>query len=116
MIKYAIRLHKNNRDAVLIFHAAPNLEGHFQWYITKDKNVVGQPIEDELYESYITHTKRIKEEGYEGLYLYCKFNYLEANKENTTEFIKLSSDITKIIESGTVFDEISPFDENGQIT
>ncbi len=50
------------------------------------------------------------------MYLYCKFTYLEANKENTTEFIKLSSDINKIIESGTVFDEISAFDENGQIT
>ncbi|MEB2268496.1 hypothetical protein LAV77_27380 [Priestia megaterium] len=116
MIKYAIRLHKNNRDAVLIFHAAPDSEGYFQWYITEHKNVVGQPIEDELYESYIINTQRIKEEGYEGLYLYCKFTYLEANKENTTEFIKLSSDITKIIESGTVFDEISTFNENGQIT
>ncbi|MEH7291506.1 hypothetical protein COK90_20640 [Priestia megaterium] len=120
MIKYAIRLHNNNRDASLIFHAAPDSEGHplskFQWYLTEDKNLVGQPIENALYESYITHTKRIKEEGYEGLYLYCKFTYLEANKENTTEFIKLSSDITKIIDSGTVFDEISMFDENGQIT
>ncbi|MBU8756727.1 hypothetical protein KM927_24940 [Priestia megaterium] len=116
MIKYAIRLQKNKRDAVLIFHAAPDSKRHFQWYITEHKNVVGQPIEDELYESYIINTQRIKEEGYEGLYLYCKFTYLEANKENTTEFIKLSSDINKIIESGTVFDEISAFDENGQIT
>jgi len=116
VIKYAIQLHKNNRDAVLIFHAAPDSEGYFQWYITEHKNVVGQPIEDELYESYIINTQRIKEEGYEGLYLYCKFTYLEANKENTTEYIKLSSDVNKIIESGTVFDEISAFDENGQIT
>ncbi|MED4287187.1 hypothetical protein P4678_29125 [Priestia megaterium] len=116
MIKYAIRLHNNNRDASLIFHAAPDSVGHFQWYITEDKNLVGRPIEDELYESYITHTKRIKEEGYEGLYLYCKFTYIDTNKENKTEFIKLFSDVNKIIDSGTVFDEISTFDENGQIT
>ncbi|MEH7609538.1 hypothetical protein V7313_26320, partial [Priestia megaterium] len=68
MIKYAIRLHKNNRDAVLIFHAAPDSEEHplskFQWYMTEHKNVVGQPLEDELYESYIINTQRIKEEGY----------------------------------------------------
>ncbi|WP_460073822.1 hypothetical protein [Priestia megaterium] len=51
MIKYAIRLQKNKRDAVLIFHAAPNSNGYFQWYITEHKNVVGQPIEDELHES-----------------------------------------------------------------
>ncbi|MEH7291217.1 hypothetical protein COK90_20835 [Priestia megaterium] len=119
MIKYAIRLHNNNRDASLIFHAAPDSEGHplskFQWYLTEDKNLVGQPIEYALYESYITHTKRIKEEGYEGLYLYCKFTYIETNKENKTEFIKLFSDVNKIIDSGIVFDEISKYDENGQI-
>lgn len=119
MIKYAIRSHINNCEASLVFHAAPDSEGHplskFQWYITEDKNLVGQPIEDELYESYIIHTKQIKEEGYEGLYLYCKFTYIESNKENKTEFIQLFSDVNKIIDSGTVFDDISKFDEKGNI-
>ncbi|MBT2281632.1 hypothetical protein J7E51_27650 [Priestia megaterium] len=119
MIKYAIRLHNNNRDASLIFHAAPSSEEQpnckFQWYITEDKNLVGQPIEDELYESYITETQRIKEEGYEGLYLYCKFTNVKTNKENKTEFIQLFSDVNKIIDSGTVFDDISKFNEKGDI-
>jgi len=119
MIKYAIRLHNNNRDASLIFHASPDSEGHppskFQWYITEDKNLEGKPIEDELYASYITHTKLIKEEGYEGLYLYCEFTYIDTNQENKTEFIQLFSDVNKIIDSGTIFDDISKFDEKGNI-
>ncbi|CAI8920536.1 hypothetical protein [Priestia megaterium] len=119
MIKYAIRLHNNDRDAFLILHAAPSSEGHplckFQWYITKDKNLAGQPIEDEQYESYTIKTQRIKEEGYEGLYLYCKFTYIDTNQENKTEFIQLFSDVNKIIDSGTIFDDISKFDEKGNI-
>ncbi|MFE4047005.1 hypothetical protein [Priestia sp. YIM B13490] len=120
MIKYAIRFHNNNHDAHLIFHAAPSSEGHplckYQWYLTEDKNLVGKPIEDEQYESYIIRTERVKQEGHEGLYLYCKFTYIDTNKENKTEFIKLFSDVNKIIDSGTVFDEISKYDENGEIT
>lgn len=119
MIKYAIRLHDNNVDAFLILHAAPSAEEQplckFQWYITEDENLVGKPIEDELYESYTIKTQRIKEEGYEGLYLYCKFTNVKTNKENKTEFIQLFSDVNKIIDSGTVFDDISKFDEKGNI-
>ncbi|MEW4242320.1 hypothetical protein Q0N51_25335 [Priestia megaterium] len=119
MKKYAIRLHNNNCDASLIFHAAPNSEEQpfckFQWYITEDKNLVGKPIEDEQYESYITETQRIKEEAYEKLYLYCKFINVKTNTENKTEFIQLFSDVNKIIDAGTVFDDISKFNEKGDI-
>lgn len=122
MKKHAVRLHNNNHEAHLIFHATPtyppidpySLYSH-QWYITEDKNVVGSTIEEENYEMFATTTELIKENGYEGLYLYCKRTDIKTNKENHTEFIRLYSDVNKIIDSGTVFDDISQYDENGAI-
>ncbi|WP_437834553.1 hypothetical protein ACQRXC_29145 (plasmid) [Niallia taxi] len=120
MIKTAIRYYDNNRDAHLIFHATPSyppidpysLYKH-QWYLTEDKKVVGTPLEEEEYEMYLTNTEQIGKNGFDGLYLYCKRIDIKTNEENNTEFIKLSSDFNTIIESGTIFDDISSFDKNG---
>ncbi|MFP7487648.1 hypothetical protein SFC65_26205 [Priestia filamentosa] len=122
MIKYAIRLHQNNLDAHLIFHATPT-EPEFdayelyehQWYITKYKHTVGFPIKGQSFEMYVITTEIIKEKEYDGLYLYCKRIDKKTNKENNTEFIRLYSDFNKIIAFGTVFDDISKYDENGGI-
>ncbi len=122
MKKHIIKLHKNNHDAHLIFHATPtypkndpyNIYEH-QWYITEDENVVGFPIEGESFEMYATTTELIKENEYDGLYLYCKRIDIMTNEENNTEFIRLYSDFNKIIDSGTVFDDISAYDQNGNL-
>lgn len=114
MIKYAIRLHENHNDAHLIFHATPSSINHmWQWYLTDDKNEIGKPIEEEIYESYSTATDLIKEKGYDGLYLYCKCTDINTKQEFKTEYIRLYSDVNKIIDSGTVFDDISVYDKNG---
>lgn len=117
MIKYAIRLHQNNHDAHLIFHATPDFTHYtWQWYLTDDKNEVGNPIFQQCYESYTITTDLIKEKGYDGLYLYCKYTNLNTMEESKTELVKLFSDVNKIIESGTVFDYLSAYDENGMIS
>lgn len=120
MIKYAIKLHDNNHDAHLIFHATPTwppIDPFYkhQWYLTEDENSMGFPIQEESYEMYTTTTEQIKEKGYDGWYLYCKRTDIKTFQENNTEFIRLYSDIYKIINSGTVFDDISAYDENGNI-
>ncbi|MCF2132091.1 hypothetical protein L1I79_37585 [Strepomyces sp. STD 3.1] len=123
MKKFAIKLHNKEAAAHLIFHATPtapsinfySLYKHHQWYLTKDKDVVGDPITEENVPSFITTTERIKEKGYDGFYLYCKYTDIKTNKENHTEFIKLYSDVNKMIDSGTVFDDISQYDKNGAI-
>lgn len=116
MKKYAIRLHQNNYDAHLIFHATPDLSHYiWQWYLTDDKNEVGKPIEEERYEIYTTTTDLIKEKGYDGLYLYCKYTDINTKRESKTEYIKLYSDVNKIIDSGTVFNDVSVYDKNGSI-
>ncbi|MEW2059146.1 hypothetical protein ACF09G_37720 [Streptomyces albogriseolus] len=120
MLKYAIRYHNNNCDAHLIFHATPSyppidpysLYKH-QWFLTEDKIHIGRPLEEEMYEMLATNTKEIKEAKLDGLYLYCQRTDIKTNEVNNTEFIRLFSDVNQIIESGTVFDEISAFDENG---
>ncbi|MFH9970318.1 hypothetical protein ACH4PR_55775, partial [Streptomyces mirabilis] len=70
-------------------------------------------LEEEMYEMLATNTKEIKEAKLDGLYLYCQRTDIKTNEVNNTEFIRLFSDVNQIIESGTVFDEISAFDENG---
>ena len=120
MKKHVVRLHKNNHDAHLIFHATPatrkinpyDLFEH-QWYITEDENTAGFPIEEENFEIYATTTELIKEKDYDSLYLYCKHIDKKTNLENNTEFIRLYSDVNKILDSETIFDDISAYDENG---
>ncbi|WP_140322016.1 hypothetical protein [Oceanobacillus rekensis] len=43
----------------IFFHATPN-SAHYiwQWYLTNDKNEVGNPIEEERFESYATTTDK----------------------------------------------------------
>lgn len=122
MKKYAIRLYQNNCDAHLIFHATstlPNIDPYelyeYQWYLAKNKNALGKPIEEEQFESYTTTTNLIKEKGYNGLYLYCKYIDINTKQEFKSEYIELHSDINKIIDSGSVFDNISEYDRNGSI-
>lgn len=116
MLKFAIRLHKNKSEAHLIFHATPNETRYFwQWYVTEDKNVEGNKIEGQEYQSYPISTELIKKKGFNGLYLYCKFIHIDTNQEYKTEYIRLYSDVDKIIEEGTVFDDISQYNEEGNI-
>ncbi|MEC1050928.1 hypothetical protein P9B97_02375 [Bacillus paralicheniformis] len=116
MIKYAIRLHNNSQDAHLIFHATPDLTHYnWQWYLTEDKKHEGKPIKGEFYQSYGTTTDLIKKFGEEGKYIYCKYIDRNTHQEYKSELIRLYSDINKIINSGTLFDDISEYDENGDI-
>ena len=84
MIKYAIKLHENHKQGHLIFHAVPVEHTNkyippsyddysWQWYLSTRKDVVGTPIVEHIYESYITTTEQIAEERYEGLYLYAEY-------------------------------------------
>lgn len=116
MKKYATKLHNNDRNAHYIFHATPSLTHYtWQWYLTNDKDNRGEPIEGQQYESLVIATDLIKERGYEGLYLYCEYTDTKTKQKSKTEFIQLHADINKIIDSGTVFDEISTYDENGMV-
>ncbi|RDY83190.1 hypothetical protein [Bacillus amyloliquefaciens] len=123
MEKYAIRLCDNSYEAHLIFHATPTFSKfnpyelyEYQWYLTEDENQEGTPIEKEQYESYITTTELTKQKGYDGLYLYCKYRDINTNQVFKTEYIRLYSNVNKIIESGTIFDKISVYDSTGHIS
>ncbi|MFA2561919.1 hypothetical protein ABR780_26300 [Bacillus cereus] len=117
--KHVIRLHNSEHDAHLIFHATPTRAQEFydhQWYITQSETVIGVPIKEECYEMLILTTELIKEEGYDGLYLYCKRTNKRTGKESNTELIRLYSNVNKIIDSDTIFDHIKEYDEHGEIT
>ncbi|SEG78851.1 hypothetical protein [Bacillus sp. ok061] len=122
MKKTAIRLYNNKNGAHLIFHATPIYPKNayefydHQWYITQNETVIGTPITGECYEMFIITTEIIKEKGYDGLYLYCKRTDIKTGKESNTEFIRLDSNLDKIIDSGTIFDAIKQYDEHGSIT
>ena len=45
---------------------------------------MGNPIEEERFESYTT-TDLIKEKGYGGMYLYCKYTDINTKREYKTE-------------------------------
>ncbi|RBP59322.1 hypothetical protein DES36_11947 [Alkalibaculum bacchi] len=116
MIKFAIKLYNNDKDAHFIFHATPDLIHYtWQWYLTDDKENIGEPLEGQQYESFVTTTDLIKERGYEGLYLYCEYMDNNTKRKSKTEFIRLHADINKVIDSGIVFDDISTYDKNGMI-
>lgn len=122
MKKTAIRLHNNKQEAHLIFHATPIFPKNayefydHQWYMTESENTIGVPIKEQCHEMFIITTELIKEKNYNGLYLYCKRTDLKTGKESNTEFIRLYSEVNKIIDSGTIFDDISEYNEHGMIT
>ena len=116
MIKYAIRLYKNESHAHFIFHSTPSQTGYiWQWYITKDTNEEGRPLVTQKYQSFGTTTDLIQKKGLEGLYLYCKYIDRETKQEFQTEYIRLYSDIDRMIEEGVVFDDVSHYNEHGMI-
>jgi|SRR5690625_263993 len=124
MIKYAIKLHENHKQAHIVFHAVP--EEHinknippsyddysWQWYLTNEKEVVGTPIDGHIYVSYITTTEEIKDEEYEGMYLYAEYRKKHTKEIKQTEFISLSSDIDEMINLNSPFDKLSIYDKQG---
>ncbi|WP_040414540.1 hypothetical protein [Clostridium thermobutyricum] len=113
MKKYGVKS-KNNND-IFIFHALPKKITKFQWYISEKSNEIGKVIEGEIYESITLSTKLIAEKMYDGKYLYCK--YLDKNKNSyeKTEYIKLDLTVDSMVNEGIIFDDISEFDEQGNI-
>ena len=113
MIKYGIKS-KNNND-VLIFHALPNEITISQWYITESSDSNGSLIEGQKYESITLTAEIIKEKNYEGKYLYCEYLALGSSLLLKTECVKIGSNIDEMLNDGTIFDNISKFDEQGNI-
>lgn len=124
MIKYAIRLHENHKQGHLIFHAVPAEHTNkytppsyddysWQWYLTSKKDVVGTPIDGHIYESYITTTELIKDEKYDGMYLYAEYLNKHTKEIKQTELIRLSNDMDEMINLNRPFDKLSIYDEKG---
>lgn len=113
MVKYGIK--NKQGDYVFIFHALPNEITEFQWYITSEKECDGEKIEGQCFESLTIWSNQIRENGYEGKYLYCK--YLDKNTKIycNTEYVKLYADAKNMIAVNVVFDDISMFDDKGDI-
>lgn len=126
MIKYAIKSHYNHKKGDLIFHAVPleHKNEHippsyddytWQWFISIEKDVEGTPIDEQIYESYITSTERIEEEKLDGLYLYAEYLNKHTQESKRTEFVQLSMDLDNMINLNTAFDELSIYDKHGNI-
>ena len=113
MIKYAINTKKDN--VLLIFHALPNKQTKFQWYISEKINERGNAIEGEIYESFGLSTKMIKENKYDGKYLYCEYFNEQLSVYEKTEYIYLGVSIDVMIDNGVIFYDISECDEKGNI-
>lgn len=113
MKKYGIKS-KDNND-ILIFHALPNETAKFQWYISENINEKGRPINGQIYESYTLSTEVIKRKNFVGKYLYCEYLVQGLNQYEKTEYIKLDLNIDSMVNSGVIFDDISKFDEQGNI-
>lgn len=113
MEKYGIKS-KDNND-ILIFHALPNETTKFQWYISENIHEKGQPINQQTYESYILSIEVIKRKKFIGKYLYCEYLIAWLNQYQKTEYIKLGLSIDSMVDDGVVFDDISKFDEQGNI-
>ncbi|WP_283690475.1 hypothetical protein [Clostridium perfringens] len=113
MEKYGIKS-KDNND-ILIFHALPNETTKFQWYISENINEKGKPIDEQIYESYTLSTEVIKRKNFVGKYLYCEYLTPGLNQYEKTEYIKLGLTIDSMINEGVIFDDISKFDEQGNI-
>ncbi|WP_080871734.1 hypothetical protein [Oceanobacillus timonensis] len=126
MIKYAIKLHENHKQGHLIFHAVPEEHTNehippsyddysWQWYLTNEKGVLGRPIDEHVYESYITSTEQIEYEKYDGMYLYAEYLNKHTQERKRTEFVRLSSDMDEMINLNVPFDKLSIYDEKGAI-
>lgn len=116
MIKYAIRFYKDTSHAQFIFHATPNQTAYiWRWCITSDIQEEGRPLTKQTYQSFGITTDLIQKKGLEGLYLYCEYIDRQTKQEFQTEYIRLHSNIDKMIAEGVVFDEISNYNENGMI-
>lgn len=122
MIKYAIKLHENHKQAHLVFHAVPEEHTNeyippsyddysWQWYLTNEKDVAGTPISEHIYESYITTTEQIKNDNLVGMYLYAEYQIKHTKEIKRTEFICLSSDIDEMINLNSPFDKVSIYDK-----
>ncbi|HDO9489717.1 TPA: hypothetical protein P5P23_003723 [Clostridioides difficile] len=113
MKKYGIKS-KDNND-ILIFHALPNKTTKFQWYISENINDKGEPIDEQIYESYTLSTEVIKSKKFIGKYLYCEYLIPGLNQYQKTECIKLDLSIENMVNEGVLFDYILKFDEQGSI-
>ncbi|MEK5105019.1 hypothetical protein MKX83_24060 [Cytobacillus sp. FSL M8-0252] len=112
MIKYIHTKNKSPYDSDLILCADSNENTpsynpystfKFQWYLTKEKNRPGIPLRFQEYDILILSTEEIKRKNYNGLYLYCILTDVRTKQEQTTESIKLYSDINKVIEFNSSF-------------
>lgn len=113
MEKYGIKS-KDNND-ILIFHALPNEITKFQWYISENIYDKGKPIDGQIYELYTLSTEVIKRKNFVGKYLYCEYLIPGLNQYQKTEYIRLDLSIDSMVNDGVVFDDISKFDEQGNI-
>ena len=111
MKKFFIKNHTDN-GGVFIFHALLDYSyTNIQWHIADNQEEAGTPLEKERYESFIISTEKIRENGYEGKWVYCTCDHNE--EKIITEKVQLHSDYQKLNRND--FDEISVFDENGMI-
>lgn len=113
MLKYAIKS-KDNND-VLIFHALPNTITKFQWYISKNIYEQGLPIDNQIYESYTLTTQTIKENNFIDKYIHCEYLSIKSNNYEKTEYVQLDLSIDSMVKHGTIFDDISIFNKQGNI-
>src|SRR5699024_11959678 len=104
----AIKLHENHKQGHLIFHAIPEEHTNeyiplsyddysWRWYLTTEKDVLGNPIDGHIYESYITTTEQIEEEKLDEMYLYAEYLNKHTKEIKRTEVIRLSSDMEEMI-------------------
>lgn len=113
MKKYGIK--SKDKNDILIFHALPNKTTKFQWYISENINDKGQPIDEQIYESYTLSTEVIKSKKFIDKYLYCEYLIPGLNQYQKTECIKLGLSIDNMINEGVLFDYILKFYEQGSI-
>lgn len=101
MEKFGIKT-KDNND-ILIFHALPHVTTKFQWYIAENIDEEGQPIDKQIYESYLLSIEIIKRKKFVGKYLYCEYLIPELNKYQKTEYIKLGLSVESMIQCWSCF-------------
>lgn len=114
MLKYAIKSKDSNKD-ILIFHALPDEMTKFQWYISENICEQGDPIDGQIYESYTLSIEMVKYMNYDGKYICCMYLETESKYNQHTEYIQLGLSIDSMVQSGVNFDNISRFNEQGEI-
>lgn len=111
MISYIV-IDPYKDDFQIILHAAPNMQGKFDWRV---KNAPADAsfrsiCQGNGYESISAGKEQLRE--YEGQYIYC--HCLINGQEYDEPGIHISSNILKTI-AMNIFDMISFYDENGMI-